>query len=300
MLGLMWATAMLGGCAVSHYDGGAQLTAPKPLSAVYSQFNLKMRLLIARDAPRTGEECNGPACFDQRVADLGPKVAEAAYEAYPEFACQVKNVEFIVADKREPATLSNALGRIYIFRPVEHLAYNDAMLAFILAREMGHIIAQHHEQNAAYGIFVSGLAHVLLPVTTLAKAISESFAGVGAAVTTSATVAANASVSATSMVGSRVAVDAAARTQQDEADDVALRILGRMGIDGLLIRQAFGKAEPKPVNEWAAQLYASIDRLTDLPEYERENYLRTAARTDAGVPACRFEHKPEPLILGML
>ena len=290
---------MLGGCAISHHDGRTQAAAPKPISAVYSQFNLKLRLLLAQDAPSQGEECSGAACFDQRVANLGPKLADAAYEAYPEFACQVKSLEFFVVDKREPATLSSALGRIVIFRPVEHLAYSDAMLAFILAREIGHVIAQHHERNAAYGLFVSGMAHVLLPVTSLARAISEAFAGAGAAVSASATVAANASVSATSMVGQQVAVDVQARTQQDEADDIALRILGRLGIDGLVIRQAFGKAEPKPVNDWVAKLYASIDRLTDLPEYERPSFLHTAAQAQSAVPACRFEHKPEPLILGM-
>jgi len=289
---------MLGGCAISLHDGRTQPAAPKPISAVYSQFNLKLRLLLATDSSRRGEECAGPECFDRRIAEIGPQIAQAAYEVYPEFACQVKELDFIVADKREPATLSSALGRVVVFRAVENVAYSDAALAFILAREVGHIVAQHHEQNTAYGLFVSGVAHILMPVTSLARAISETFSGVGAAVTTSATVAANASVSATSMAGSQVALEVQARTQQDEADDIALRILGHLGIDGLRIRQSFGKADPKPVNDWMARLYHSIDRLTDLPEYEREAYFQAAARTET--PACRFEHKPEPLILGML
>jgi Zn-dependent protease with chaperone function len=299
-LGTVCATAMLGGCAISLHDGRAQPAAPKPISAVYSQFNLKLRMMMASDSLRQREECSGPECFDRRVAELGPRIAEAAYEVYPEFACQVKALDFIVADKREPATLSSALGRIVVFRAVENVAYTDAALAFILAREVGHVLAQHHEQNTAYGLFVSGIAHLLMPVTSLARAISETFTGVGAAVTTSATVAANASVSATSMVGSQVAVEVQSRPQQDEADDIALRILGPLGIDGLRIRQSFGKAEPRPINEWMATLYASIDRLSDLPEYERPSYFQVAVRTDAGTPACRFEHKPEPLILGSL
>lgn len=294
------ATLLLGGCAISLHDGRAQPAAPKPISAVYSQFNMKMRLLLAKDSTRQREACDAPECFERRVSELGPKLAQAAFEVYPEFACQVKELEFFVVDKREPATLSSALGRIVVFRAVENVAYTDAALAFILAREIGHVLAQHHEHNAAYGLFVSGLAHLLMPVTSLAKAITETFSGVGAAVTTSATVAANASVSATSMAGSQVAVDVQSRTQQDEADDIALRILGPLGIDGLAIRQSFGKADPKPVNDWMARLYASIDRLTDLPEYERPSFFHAAVRTDAGAPACRFEHKPEPLILGML
>ena len=300
LLGMVCGTAMLGGCAISPHDGRTQAATPKHISAVYSQFQMKVRLLMARDAPR-GEECAGRECFDHRVAELGPKLAEAAYAAYPELACQVASLEFVVADKKDPATLSTALGRIVVFRGVEHVAYTDAALAFILAREIGHVVAQHHEHNAAYGLFASGLAHILLPVTSLAKAISESIAGVGAAVTTSATVAANASVSATSTVASQVAVEVQARTQQDEADDIAIRILARMGIDGLRIRQSFGKAEPTPTNEWVGKLFNSIDRLGDLPEYERgAEFVHAAARSEAGAPACRFEHKPEPLILGKL
>ena len=298
--GIICGTAMLGGCAISPHDGRTQAAAPKHISAVYSQFQMKMRLLMARDAPR-GEECAGQECFDHRVAELGPQIARAAFDAYPEFGCQLNGLEFVVADKKDAATISTALGRIVVFRGVEQIAYTDAALAFILAREVGHVVAQHHEHNAAYGLFVSGLAHLLLPVTTLAKAITESFAGVGAAVTTSATVAANASVSATSTVASQAAVEIQARTQQDEADDVAIRILARMGVDGLRIRQSFGKAEPKPANEWVAKLYHSVDRLGDLPEYERgAEFIHAAARTDAAAPACRFEHKPEPLILGKL
>lgn len=300
LLGMVCGTAMLGGCAISPYDGRTQAAAPKHISAVYSQFQMKMRLLMARDAPR-GEECAGRECFDHRVAEIGPKIAEAAYEAYPELGCQVSNLEFVVADKQEAATISTALGRIVVFRGVEQVAYTDAALAFILAREIGHVVAQHHEHNAAYGLFVSGLAHLLMPVTSLAKAISESFAGVGAAVTTSATVAANASISATSTVASHAAVEIQARTQQDEADEIAIRILARMGVDGLRIRQSFGKADPTQANEWTAKLFNSIDRLGDLPEYERgAEFLHAAVRTDAGAPACRFEHKPEPLILGQL
>ncbi|MGQ0653098.1 MAG: M48 family metalloprotease [Betaproteobacteria bacterium] len=298
VLGIVCASAMLGGCAISLHDGRPQPAAPKPISAVYSQFNLKLRLLLATDSSRRGEECSAPECFDRRVAALGPKIAQSAYEVYPEFACQVKELDFIVADKREPATLSSALGRVVVFRAVENVAYTDAALAFILAREVGHVVAQHHEQNTAYGLFVSGVAHLLMPVASLAKAIAETFSGVGAAVSTGATVAANASLSATSMAGSQVALEVQSRTQQDEADDIALRILGRLGIDGLRIRQSFGKADPKLANEWMAKLYNSIDRLSDLPEYERESYFQAAVRTDA--PACRFEHQPEPLILGML
>jgi hypothetical protein len=299
------ACAILGGCAISPHDGRTSYATPKHISAVYSQFNMKMRLLMTADAPRQQEECSGQDCFDRRVAELGPKIADAAFEAYPEFGCQVENLDFVIADKKEPATLSTALGRVVVFRPVEHLAHTDAALAFILAREVGHIIAQHHERNAAYGIFVSGIAHLLLPVTTLAKAFSEAFAGAsaGAAATASvsATVAANASVSATTMVGSQVAVETQARPQQDEADDIAMRILDRLGYDGLRIRQSFGKAEPKPVNEWVAALHGSIDRLTHFPEYERNaEFIQVAARTDADAPACRFDRKPEPLILGML
>src|SRR5688572_17152891 len=101
-LGIAGACAMLGGCATSPVDGRAGYATPKHISAVYSQFNMKMRLLLAADAPQSAEECTGQDCLDYRIAALGPRVAQAAYEAYPDFGCQVQNLEFLVVDKKEP------------------------------------------------------------------------------------------------------------------------------------------------------------------------------------------------------
>jgi hypothetical protein len=293
------ASAVLGGCAVSPYDGYTKPTLPKPVAAVYSEFSMKLRLLAARDSTKPAEECTGRDCFDQRVARLGPKVFEATLQEFPDFGCSVREVRFVIADKAEPGTLSTALGRVVVFRAVENIAPTDAALSFILAREVGHVVAQHHEKNATFGLLVSGLTHLLLPVTTIAKSITD-FVGPTAGATTAATatVAVNGAVTATSMVGSNVAVEVHKPTQQEEADDVALRVLARMGFEPKEVAQAFGKAEPKPANDWMAALNESVAALARAPVRDPE--LVRAAHVNQPEPPCRFEDAPQPLILGML
>ncbi|MBI3916259.1 MAG: hypothetical protein HY322_04565 [Betaproteobacteria bacterium] len=90
--------------------------------------------------------CPQPGCgasepFDQRIAWIGPELTKAAYQVFPDLGDRIKGFEFVVADKSEPGTLSGSIGRIIILRPVSSLSPNDVTLAFIVGREIGHVIA---------------------------------------------------------------------------------------------------------------------------------------------------------------
>ncbi|OGA05044.1 MAG: hypothetical protein A2W68_08230 [Betaproteobacteria bacterium RIFCSPLOWO2_02_64_14] len=258
---LLCACALLGGCAIAPEYGRTQLTAPAPVSAVYSEMNLQLSLVTA-----AGESlrCPQPGCgasepFDQRIAWIGPELAKAAYQVFPDLGDRIKGFEFVVADKSEPGTLSGSMGRIIILRPVSSLSPNDVTLAFIVGREIGHVIAKHHEENTAVSLIVSGLVQLLIPAANVARLFTNAFLSSGAF----ANFAAGASVTATSFIGSRLVVTSYRPVQRDEADAIALKLLSHLGFDAPAVAAAFASVNLKlPATDWTSGLRASVERLS--------------------------------------
>ena len=258
---LLCACALLGGCAIAPEYGRTQLTAPAPVSAVYSEMNLQLSLVTA-----AGESlrCPQPGCgasepFDQRIAWIGPELAKAAYQVFPDLGDRIKGFEFVVADKSEPGTLSGSTGRIIILRPVSSLSPNDVTLAFIVGREIGHVIAKHHEENTAVSLIVSGLVQLLIPAANVARLFTNAFLSSGAF----ANFAAGASVTATSFIGSRLVVTSYRPVQRDEADAIALKLLSHLGFDAPAVAAAFASVNLKlPATDWTSGLRASVERLS--------------------------------------
>lgn len=261
---VLWACAALSGCATSPHDGVSQSLVPAPLSAVYSDVNMQLKLVaIADDRNRcTGPGWSAPGSIEERVARIGPDLATAAFQLYPELSARVERFDFIIADKAEPGTVSNSSGRIVILRPVDGLAPTDAALAFVVAREIGHVVAMHHDENTATSLIVSGLAQIFLPVANVARIITKLFLS-GSVVGSSATAAAGASVTATSFMGTQVVITAYRPKQRDESDQIALNLLTRLGHDAKSVAAAFAKVDRNsPATEWTSHLWASVDRLS--------------------------------------
>lgn len=264
-LAILCACVILAGCATSPRDGVSQSLVPAPLSAVYSDVNMQLKLVaIADDRNRcTGPGWSAPGSVEERVARIGPDLAAAAFQLYPELSTRVERFDFIVADKAEPGTVSNSSGRIVILRPVDSLAPTDTALAFVLAREVGHVVAMHHDENTAASLIVSGLAQIFLPVANVARLITKLFMSGSAVVGSSATAAAGASVTATSFMGTQVVITAYQPKQRDESDQIALNLLARLGHDAKSVAAAFAGVDRKsPATEWTSQLWASVDRLS--------------------------------------
>lgn len=76
---------------------------------------------------------------------------------------------------------SSANGRIALNEGLIALLPHDDLLAFVIAREMGHVIARHHEENSAASIATSAILSLLIPGSGLLKtAISVAGSGVAA------------------------------------------------------------------------------------------------------------------------
>ncbi|MEK7216947.1 MAG: M48 family metalloprotease [Chloroflexota bacterium] len=265
---VLFAATILSGCSNLQQEGRLSLTLPPEMTAVYSEVNMRLMLVTRADAP---SRCTEPACnmwddVDQRVARIGPDLAKSAYRLYPDIGSRVRNFEFIVADKSEPGTVSASSGRIIVLRPVGSLAPNDAAFAFILAREIGHVVANHHEENVTATLIVSALVHLIAPVANLTQLFGNLFLANAATGGASASIAANAAMTATSFVGSRVLLTTYKPRQRDEADLIAMSLLAQLGYDLSAVAAAFAAVNlNSPDTEWTSSLRASVAQLSAPP-----------------------------------
>lgn len=233
------------------------LAAPTSISDAYTLAQLQMRLAATREL---GVNCDQTGCiesqqFDERVSRIGARLAEAAFEKYPDLAERVPAFDFSVLEKSEAGTGSTAGGMVVVMRPVSSIALTDEALNFVLAREMGHVVAQHHEENTGTSLMVSLIATVIAPVAQVLKVLASVYSS-------ATTIAASASVTAASFAGSKILVASYRPRQLDEADRIALNLLGSAGIRPADVAQGFAlTAEQARGDDWLLDLRRSIDGL---------------------------------------
>lgn len=260
-------------CTTSR-GGRSQLVAPQPLqgfSAVYSEFDMHLQLVTATNAPSCVEaDCVADRAFDQRILALGRRLADVAYRQHADLHLRFPRFEFVIADKADPGAASSAAGTVVVFRGVRRLGLDDAALAFILAREMGHVIAGHHDENVATSVLVAVAAQILLPVLNLGALFSSgaaTTATTAAATTAAGSVATTTAVaSAASFAGSRV-LRASERPQQMlEAETLALELTTAAGWEGREVSDQLQALKPALGDEpaWTVELRQSTRRVASL------------------------------------
>lgn len=232
---------------------------PATISNIYSDVDMRVRLATKQnEAACTHEQCALNAAFDTQVQELGGRLAIAAYKIYPDLSDRVSRFAFSVADKKEPGMASNAAGRVVVFRGIQRLELSEDALAFLIAREMGHVIGRHHDKNTSTKIIFSVLAGVLFPAVTLLSA-----SNVAAQATTATTVATSAASTATSYVGSEVALSRIKPSQLRESDDIALQLLEASGRDMRSVASILQFDEVGD-NSWSEDLQITAQYLDNL------------------------------------
>jgi Zn-dependent protease with chaperone function len=230
-LPLVFVIALLSACATSP-QGRTQLITPAPISDVYSDVNMRAHLATAKsiDTPCADDECTPSREFDQQVQQLGARLAKSAFDTYPDLVKRVSRFEFVVAEKEELGSTSNAAGKVVVFRGVQELYFDEQALAFVIAREMGHIIGRHHDENSGTSIFFSVLVGVLFPASNIFH--GAALANATSSTTVLTTTATTAASSATSYVGSQVLLASVKPDQLREADSIAVKLLAGLGWSG--------------------------------------------------------------------
>jgi len=292
---LIWpllACSLFGACSTSPY-GRSQFTVPQSLSSVYSEVNMRLQLVVTADAKGkcAESECDAREGFELRVASLGERLAGKAFEVYPDLHERIGRFEFLIADKAEPGTTSNASGTVVIFSGTRALDLSDQALAFILAREMGHVIGSHHNENTATKIWMSVLAQVLLPVSSIFRTFAllpgASSAAAASATTATASTGAAAALTATataaSYLGAKAVIASYWPQQLGEADTIAMTILARLGHEPQETADALAATEQRlDQSSWPQDLLASSRHVARIAQGPRPDKARVAQRSASG------------------
>jgi predicted Zn-dependent protease len=252
-------------CATSP-EGRPQLVAPAPLqgfSAVYSEFDMHLQLVTAADAPACQEaQCLADRAFDQRIQALGRRLAISAFRQHADLYLRFPRFEFIVVDKADPGTASSAGGTVMVYRGLQRMNLDDAVLAFVLAREMSHVIGGHHDENVAASVLVAVAAQILFPALN----IGGFFASGAASAAASSAVGTTALTSAASFLGSR-ALRASYRPQQvREAEVMAMKLLAAAGWDGDEVSDKLESLSPSlsEDTDWVRELRESTQNIASV------------------------------------
>ena len=258
------AMLMLPACATST-QGRLQLTAPDAVSEVYSGMDVELSLVTAGD----GEACHDEACeldrqFDQQVARVGEGLSRAAHVLLDGQQVAVPEFKFEVAEKNKLATASSDEGRIVVMRGLQSLQLDDAGLAFLLAREMGHVIGRHHDENTGTRILISVLAGVLFPASGLFSASSAATQATATSSVFSTTALSTAAAStATSVFGSMLVMDNMRPKQISESDYIAAHLVEQAGWPLDAVSTALAAAPvPEGEDAWAREYRESRSRIT--------------------------------------
>mgnify|MGYP002629387777 CR=1 FL=1 len=275
----------MGGCASTGEQNSPSMFAPTAISNIYSNVSMKVQLAFTPavrkdyfDNPEV--ECAGPSAFEQRVVRIGAKLAEAAYRTFPDLSQRIPRFEFSVSDKTEPGVASTAGGLIVVLQPVSEISLSDDALAFVIARELGHVISRHHEQNTAISISFSILATALSPVLGVSRLL--------ALVTSSSSSATAASTltSAASYASSRAVIASYGETQRKTSDGVALRLLPKVGFDARAVSAGLAAiCRKEPPTKWLLELNESVSLLPPLPSTSPDKALVATTASATTSPA---------------
>lgn len=189
-------------------DGRSRMTSPAPIGDVYSELDMRVQLITSSSVahPCSNAQCMIDHDFDRRVQYWGTRLARAAFDLYPDLAKRVSSFKFEVAEKEGFGSVSNASGTVVIFRGEQNRHPDDRTLAILLAREMGHVVAQHHDDNAAPRIILSALTAILFPAFNIVRAATPA-----------------------SFFGSKLILAGLKPGQLREADAIAMKLLGGLG-----------------------------------------------------------------------
>jgi len=241
-----------GGCASVGESGRSRLVAPQGIGAAYSEMELQAQLFLAADANCTAGSCDNRPAFRSQVSRLGAKLSQAAQREFPQLRRRIHDFHFQVLAKSDIGVLSSAMGSVAVLDGLRRLETDEPTLAFILAREMGHVIAEHHEENSATSLLVSVAVTLALPVANMLRGAAAAAPATAGGVTTTA------ATTAASMVGGRALRSVYRPDQLQEADVIGMRLTLQAGYKAEEVIDGLTGLAPRLKDEgWTGELLAT-------------------------------------------
>jgi len=168
------------------------------LAAMHSDFKFNL-VTSARTAVDTAT-----AGFEEQMRRVADGLYATAAALYPDTTQRIGRFDVFIVASAQASALSSATGRIAISSGIADLKPTDDWLALVVAREMGHVLAGHHDDNSTASLVTSVLMNLVLPGSGLVK-------------------------TAISFAGSQIAAVAGRERQIGEADEIAFKLLEATG-----------------------------------------------------------------------
>jgi len=220
-----------------------------PLAAVQSDIEFSIVSVLRANSTCTEDlVCESDAGladslpFGLEAGQIAGALQKAALKLYPDRAwCTPKPsggcFDVYIVEGEEPGSSSSANGRIALNEGLGRWGAHDGVLAFVIAREMGHVIARHHEERSSVSIVASALLNFLIPGSGVLKSLL-------------------------STGGARFAAESNRNVQAMEADSIAFHLLKGSGFHLRNISKSL-VATPVSVDEggWSKDFSRSAKRL---------------------------------------
>lgn len=265
---LLLSLLALAGCATTPTDGTRQkVLVPTGVSQVYSEVDLQVKLATAA-AP--SEEMNDDACllfdYQRQVRKLGEELVATAQRLYPDLADRDIKFRFDVAPSANAGVLSNAGGTIIVLQGSQEVL-PDAAMVYLLAREMGHVVARHHDENSAASVMFSVLTQVLFPAAALVKGL--------AAVLPSTAIGTAATATAVSYLGATALKTTYRDDHLREAEQIAFMLMAESGWDLFEVAEGTRDVVAKKGDAtWLREMHSSLQQLDQLAYGPRRKSFR--------------------------
>jgi hypothetical protein len=183
-------------------DSGGATPAPRGGNTGILGLHSAIEFGVFGAARQPVDPANAP--FHEQVRRISAGLEVAARDLYPEQSKHIGAFDVYVGNADDLSTMSSGTGKVSINAGFSKLNPTDDWMALVIAREMGHVIAGHHDSNAGASIAVSLLMNIIVPGSGLIK-------------------------SAISLAGSQIASGSRHDKQTKEADDVAVKLLEAAG-----------------------------------------------------------------------
>lgn len=140
---------LCGGCATVPETGRLQLVLTNPEADA-------REAALAFDQLKKRSKLSTNSSYKERVTRVGARIVKVA-------PVPKERWEFVVFEDPEPNAFVMPGGKVGVNSGLFRIATDDAMLATVLAHEVGHVVARHGSERKSHGILTS-LAGVALDV----------------------------------------------------------------------------------------------------------------------------------------
>ncbi len=238
---------LLSGCSINPSTGRKQMLALPAVQSAYADMGFAVSTGARRIAglPACAQDCVGAevrAAFADRVKKIGMRLDASARDMYPALFDRIGRFQIEVNDALGVGTGSSAGGRIVLGSALAGLEPLDAVIAFLIAREMAHVIARHAEEDSGASLLFSALS-LLLPVLNVTVRFVATALGSGAL------------------------KSSWAEQQQIEADGIAVALLERAGLPASSISVELVRGLNRAGlsdDEWGARYVESAARVAQI------------------------------------